>query len=126
MRSVHGIPVRGVGVDAETRCRHYASDRDVVAIRFACCEHYYPCFECHETVAGHEATRWGRDAGDREAILCGACGHQLRISAYVDGNDRCPVCDAAFNPGCRTHYHRYFDERLFEQDDRESVDESVS
>lgn len=113
MRSVNGIPIHGVDVDPKTRCRHYASDRDVVAIRFACCSRYYPCFECHEAVADHEAARWGPGDGGHEAVLCGVCGHQLPISSYLDGDDQCPSCDAAFNPGCRAHYHRYFEEHLF-------------
>ena len=32
--------LRGVGLDAQTRCAHYATARDVVALRFACCPAY--------------------------------------------------------------------------------------
>jgi len=41
---VHGHTVRGVDVGPETRCRHYDSELDVIAIRFPCCETFYPCY----------------------------------------------------------------------------------
>jgi uncharacterized CHY-type Zn-finger protein len=34
---VHGHAVRGVDVD-ESRCAHYGTERDVVAIRLPCCD----------------------------------------------------------------------------------------
>jgi uncharacterized CHY-type Zn-finger protein len=152
---VHGHTVRGVDVGPETRCRHYDSELDVIAIRFPCCGTFYPCYECHLAAADHEPERWGGDGstarGDVEdngstarggvedngstanrtaseeqgstdgtdartgAVLCGICGTVLSVAAYVDCDDRCPNCDAAFNPGCRRHYDRYFTEELFEK-----------
>lgn len=44
------VPLRGVATDPETRCTHYDSSNDVVAIRFPCCDCYYPCFRCHAAV----------------------------------------------------------------------------
>lgn len=107
-RRIHGHPVRGVGVGPETRCAHYAGERDVIAIRFACCGTYYPCFRCHGAVADHPSERWPREAFDRPAVLCGVCGRELAVEAYLTGDSRCPDCGAGFNPGCRTHRHRYF------------------
>ena len=106
-RAVGGVVVRGVDVDGETRCRHYDGDRDVVAVRFACCETYYPCFRCHGALADHEASVWTAGRFDRRAVLCGVCGTELRIGDYL-GETACPACEAPFNPGCRNHYHRYF------------------
>jgi uncharacterized CHY-type Zn-finger protein len=106
---VHGTPVHGVEVDPETRCAHYATDRDVIAIRFACCGDYYPCDECHATYVDHDARRWSREAFDTVAVLCGVCGAHHTITAYRAASDGCPDCGAAYNPGCRTHHHRYFD-----------------
>lgn len=106
-RSVAGVTVRGVDVDDETRCAHYDGPRDVVAIRFACCETYYPCYRCHAAVTDHEPAVWSAGTFDRRAVLCGACGTELRIDAYL-GETACPDCGAGFNPGCRTHYDRYF------------------
>jgi len=105
---IHGCEVRGEDVDAETRCAHYASERDVVAIKFACCETYYPCFRCHDAVAEHDAERWPAGRRDEQAVLCGACGVELAVAEYV-GAEACPACDAAFNPGCADHYHLYFE-----------------
>jgi uncharacterized CHY-type Zn-finger protein len=108
MRRVHGVPVFGVEVDPQTRCAHYDSDRDVIALRFACCDRYYPCFRCHEAVADHEADRWPRDGFGRPAVLCGVCGTELAVSEYRGCGHTCPECDAPFNPGCADHEDRYF------------------
>lgn len=107
--TVGGETVRGVGVDGETRCAHYDAPRDVVAIKFACCGTYFPCFRCHEAVADHDAERRPRDAFDEAAVLCGACGAALSVREYLDADDACPHCGAGFNPGCANHYDRYFD-----------------
>ena len=101
-------PVVGVDVDAETRCAHYHTDRDVIAIRFPCCETFYPCFRCHEACVDHDAERWPRDWFDEPAVLCGVCGFELTVRGYLDGDYQCPDCGAAFNPGCRRHADRYF------------------
>lgn len=39
--------VYGATVDQETRCTHYNTPFDVIAIKFKCCHKYYPCFKCH-------------------------------------------------------------------------------
>ena len=139
---VHGHTVRGVDVGPETRCRHYDSELDVIAIRFPCCGTFYPCYECHLAVADHEPERWGDESSaasedadrrnrprtqgddtgrtniegsDADAVLCGVCGTVLTVAEYVDCDDRCPECDAEFNPGCRRHYDYYFADELFEK-----------
>jgi len=103
------VPLRGVGVDDETRCLHYNSPRDVVAIRFACCDTYYPCHACHEACTDHDAERWPTDRFDDPAVLCGACRESLTVEAYLGCEDACPNCGAAFNPGCAAHHDRYFE-----------------
>ncbi len=103
------VPLRGVDVDPETRCAHWASPVDVVALRFGCCETYYPCASCHDAVTGHEAEPWPRDRFDEPAVLCGVCRETLTAREYLDGDDACPHCGAAFNPGCRRHRDRYFE-----------------
>jgi len=107
--SVHEIKVYGVQVDSQTRCKHYHSSLDIIAIRFPCCDAYYPCYECHTEASDHPAARWNKDQIDEKAILCGACGSQLTIREYMNSKSVCPACNAHFNPGCRTHYHLYFD-----------------
>ena len=47
--------LRGVGLDAQTRCAHYATARDVVALRFACCPAYWSCHRCHAELTDHPA-----------------------------------------------------------------------
>lgn len=105
---VGDVAVHGVDVDPETRCAHYATERDVLAIAFACCGTFYPCFECHAALADHEAEVWPRDARDVEALRCGACGAAFAIETYLAAPSSCPACDAPFNPGCVDHHDRYF------------------
>jgi len=103
------VPVCGVEVDAETRCTHYDGARDVVALRFPCCETYFPCFRCHDAVTDHESERITRASFGDPAVLCGVCGTTLSVSTYLECDDSCPDCTASFNPGCRRHRDRYFD-----------------
>jgi len=103
------VPLRGVAVDPETRCAHWDDPVDVVALRFGCCETYYPCDACHDAAADHEAVPWPRERFDEPAVLCGVCGTTLTATAYLDGDDACPACGAPFNPGCRAHRDRYFE-----------------
>lgn len=102
--SVH---VYGPTVDEHTRCIHYATELDVIAIRFICCDRYYPCHLCHQETADHPATPWPADARDQPAVLCGICGVELSVTEYMAA-DACPRCAAPFNPGCALHYPLYF------------------
>jgi uncharacterized CHY-type Zn-finger protein len=100
--------VRGVGLDAQTRCAHYRGPLDIVALKLRCCRVYYACRECHDALAGHPAEVWPITERDHAAILCGACGAELTIAAYLHAGDACPRCAAPFNPGCRSHHPLYF------------------
>ena len=100
--------VYGIGLDAETRCAHYRSALDIIAIRMKCCGLYYACKDCHEAMAGHAIEVWPLDEWDRPAVLCGACGSELTIAQYMASGYECPACGAGFNPGCRKHYRFYF------------------
>ncbi|ASK65269.1 hypothetical protein CFK39_04845 [Brachybacterium avium] len=99
--------VHGPTVDEQTRCIHYRTARDVIAIRFACCRRYYPCHLCHEETADHPSRPWPPGSGRQLAVLCGVCWAQLSIDDYV-GAPQCPQCSAAFNPGCAAHHPLYF------------------
>lgn len=103
--------VRGVDVDAETRCAHYHSPLDIIAIRLRCCGEYYACKECHDALADHALAQWPPDSFGTRAVLCGACGTELAISQYLSSGNRCPECNAAFNPRCSSHHHFYFHHR---------------
>jgi uncharacterized CHY-type Zn-finger protein len=101
--------VMGIDVDGETRCAHWRSTLDIVAIRMRCCGEYYACKDCHEALADHPIEVWPRAEWSERAILCGACGAELSIGVYLSGDNRCPACGAGFNPGCRRHHHFYFE-----------------
>jgi uncharacterized CHY-type Zn-finger protein len=109
MRVIHGWEVLGKEVDSETRCAHWHSPLDIIAIKFKCCGRWYPCFDCHAEIADHTPCVWPRDEFGEAAILCGACGHPLSVDEYLAANNSCPDCSAAFNPGCAKHYHLYFE-----------------
>ena len=94
----------------QTRCIHYHSPLDIIAIKFKCCDTYYSCFYCHEETADHAPQRWEKEEWDEKAILCGACETELTIREYLDCNYSCPSCKAPFNPGCSNHNHLYFEE----------------
>jgi uncharacterized CHY-type Zn-finger protein len=114
MRRIGSVDVRGEDVDPQTRCAHYSGERDVVALKFACCETYYPCYRCHEAGANHEAAVWPVGSEGERAVLCGACESELSIREYLTGDATCAECGAAFNPGCANHFHRYFSRELVE------------
>ncbi len=101
--------VHGRTVDGETRCVHYGTVLDVVAIRFRCCDRYYPCFSCHAEAETHPVLRWPTDKWQENAILCGVCRTELSIVSYRAAAV-CPACGAGFNPGCATHFPLYFEE----------------
>ena len=105
---VHGEEIYGEEFDQQTRCAHYHSELDIIAIKFYCCDKWFPCFECHAAMADHASQVWPHDKFDEPAVLCGACGHQLTVRQYLDCGSKCPGCGALFNPGCAKHSHLYF------------------
>lgn len=105
---IGGHRVRGLGLDAQSRCAHWHGPTDVVAIRMACCGVYYACIDCHTALADHPAQPWPATSGDARAVLCGACGHEMSIAAYLSSGSQCPACAHPFNPGCQRHWPHYF------------------
>ncbi|MBA4493225.1 CHY zinc finger protein [Paenactinomyces guangxiensis] len=103
------ISIYGKPIDNQTRCIHYATDLDIIAIRFACCGRYYPCHACHEETAGHSAIPWPKSRFAEKAVLCGACNTELSINQYLSCGYKCPACGAGFNPGCQLHADLYFE-----------------
>ncbi len=104
------IVVKGKIVDDHTRCVHYHSPLDVIAIKFNCCNQYYPCYYCHLEEANHPATIWEKTAFSTRAIFCGICQNELTIEAYKACGYHCPFCNTPFNPRCVNHDHFYFEE----------------
>jgi len=95
-------------IDHQTRCKHYHTDIDIIAIKFKCCNTYYGCYYCHEEAADHKHMVWPRNEWETKAILCGSCDTELTINQYMNSDYTCPTCQAAFNPRCQNHYHLYF------------------
>ncbi|MBG9736925.1 CHY zinc finger protein [Paenibacillus alvei] len=98
-------------IDAMTRCRHYHSEVDVIAIKFKCCDVYYGCYYCHAEMADHQPIVWPMEEQDAKAILCGSCYAELTIEQYLNSHYKCPVCHVSFNPGCKNHNHLYFEQK---------------
>lgn len=101
--------VRGINLDAQTRCAHYRTDLDVIAIKMKCCGVYYACKDCHQALAGHPIEVWPQAEWTKPAVLCGVCGFEMSIEQYMGSGYACPQCGAAFNPGCRKHSADYFE-----------------
>ncbi|MGZ3838387.1 MAG: CHY zinc finger protein [Flavisolibacter sp.] len=108
MTNASQIKVRGELIDETTRCVHYHSPLDVIAIKFRCCQAYYPCYACHEGETDHPVQRWPELEFDTLAVLCGCCQKEMTIREYLSSNNQCPSCGASFNPKCRNHHHLYF------------------
>jgi uncharacterized CHY-type Zn-finger protein len=106
---IKGFNVAGPVIDEETRCIHYHSEQDRIAIKFKCCDTYYPCILCHRETAGHDPVKWERAEYGTRAVLCGTCGAELTIDEYLAHSDACPRCSKSFNPGCSLHHHLYFE-----------------
>ncbi|ODV77654.1 uncharacterized protein CANTADRAFT_319500 [Suhomyces tanzawaensis NRRL Y-17324] len=106
------VPVCGSLVDRNTRCAHYHSVLDIVAIKFRCCGTYYPCYKCHHecTKDDHEPLRWSKkELKDFKVILCGNCYSELTFHQYSGGSATCILCRANFNPKCALDYDIYFE-----------------
>lgn len=102
--------VFGIQLDAQTRCAHYGSPLDVVAIKMKCCGKYFACKDCHDALADHPLEPWPQRERSCRAILCGVCRSELTIVQYLENPGYCSRCTAPFNPGCREHHHWYFTE----------------
>ena len=101
--------VKGIDLDSQTRCAHWHSALDIIAIKMKCCGEYYACKDCHDVLADHSIAVWPCEEWNHQAVLCGACGVEMSIADYLRSENRCPYCMAQFNPGCRNHYNFYFE-----------------
>ena len=86
--------VLGPVVDDMTRCVHYRTEVDIVAIRFTCCNEYYPCHRCHEETADHPAQQWKLSERDQEAALLAARADPAH-DRVVPRDDRVPELPVA-------------------------------
>ena len=105
--------LKGNLYDQHTRCSHYHSELDIMAIKFKCCsdivECYYPCYKCHEELTSHKNLRWTtRQLLTEKVILCGSCYTEMTFPEYKQAL-KCVQCGGQFNPGCKAHYGLYFE-----------------
>lgn len=101
--------VKGQLVDDQTRCIHWHSALDIIAIKFKCCNTYYACYECHREIADHQSEVWAKNEWQERAIMCGICKTELSIHEYFRSGNICPHCQGSFNPNCSKHYNLYFE-----------------
>ncbi|MBP2622941.1 CHY zinc finger protein [Streptococcus oricebi] len=99
--------VFGLEIDEETRCLHYHSDLDIVALKCWACQDYFSCYQCHDSLRDHHFVAYPSKQKSDKVVLCGACKSELTISLYR-GQLSCPNCKRAFNPACKNHYDLYF------------------
>jgi uncharacterized CHY-type Zn-finger protein len=104
------LKIYGENIDDETRCKHYHTVEDVIAIKMHCCNKYYACIACHLENETHAASVWPKETFHTNAIYCGVCKSQMSITNYLASDNTCPNCKASFNPKCSNHYHLYFEQ----------------
>lgn len=104
------ILLKGKLVDNHTRCEHWHSELDIIALKFKCCETFYPCYECHKESTSHEVLRYHSNT-EEKVVLCGNCNTSMTFAEYQSNKEplRCPYCMSKFNPGCSNHYDLYFE-----------------
>ena len=101
------VQAQGLLVDDESRCVHYHSDKDIVALQCYDCKKYYACYRCHNTLETHTFCPYPLNLKEDRLILCGSCGNTLTYVEYTEKGTS-PFCNAAFNPACQNHYPIYF------------------
>lgn len=102
------MQVYGDILDEETRCQHYHSEKDIVALKCFACQKYYPCFLCHDRYEDHVFLAYPVSRSEDRVVLCGHCRTEQTISQYLGCEDACPICAHPFNPGCKNHRSIYF------------------
>ena len=101
--------IKGKPIDEQTRCIHYHSPLDIIAIKFKCCNDYYPCYYCHKEGTDHPPQVWKKDEQNKKAVLCGICKYEMTIQEYLYSKNQCPSCCSKFNPNCSKHHSFYFE-----------------
>ena len=106
-----GPPIDGLELQrhGESRCAHWHSALDVLAIQAPCCGRYYACASCHDACETHALEPWPASTSlEQRALQCGVCRHLFSIQTYISGPEPpccpSPSCGAAMNPGCKLHW----------------------
>ncbi|KAK6464321.1 hypothetical protein DFJ63DRAFT_283969 [Scheffersomyces coipomensis] len=121
----NNISLKGKLIDKHTRCQHYYSKLDIIALKYKCCRVYYPCFQCHLELIDHNVEKFNVTdlAMGEKVVLCGNCYSELTFKEYSEAKVKssisenedicyiqtCIKCNSQFNPNCSLHYELYFD-----------------
>ena len=100
--------IYGLLVDNESRCQHYHTELDIVALKCFGCLKYYACYQCHDSLEEHIAFELILVISSRTRSLCGVYQHEMVIDEYQEAIV-CPNCHSAFNLACSKHYDIYFE-----------------
>ena len=79
---IRGINIYGKPVDQQTRCQHWHSDLDIIAIKIHCCAKNYPCFSCHEETADHSPSVSHTDVNNNTIFPCGFVSKLMSTAYY--------------------------------------------
>lgn len=99
--------IYGELLDHESRCRHYHTVLDIVALKCWSCRRYYACYQCHDQFECHDFTPYPRTRKEDKVVICGVCHKEMSIASYEEAS-ACPRCGSAFNPACHKHKEIYF------------------
>lgn len=100
--------IEGIAVDEQGRCAHYNAPVDIVCYKFPHSNTYYPCNLCYEEINHKSPAEKYPIHSEVPAVLCGVCQTEIPINQYVNVT-QCPNCTYPFNPGCKNHFHYYFE-----------------
>lgn len=100
--------IHGNLIDGKGRCIHYYSEKDIVAIKFKCCNKFYACHLCHAENENHQTILWQSTETKKKVVACGTCLESISIGVYKEVT-KCPYCHSNFNPNCSKHHHLYFE-----------------
>ena len=100
--------INGLLVDDQSRCQHYHSTLDIVALKCFECQKYYACYQCHDSLEEHSFRAYPCQLKQDKVLICGVCRHEMTIEEYQEAV-ACPNCHSVFNPACSKHYDIYFE-----------------
>ncbi|MGT2908167.1 CHY zinc finger protein [Streptococcus dentiloxodontae] len=101
------VAIYGLLVDRQSRCQHYQTDLDIVALKCFGCQRYYACYLCHDTLENHSYQAYPSSYSRDKAVVCGVCYYEMTIEHYQKSK-ACPNCQSRFNPNCAKHRNIYF------------------
>lgn len=85
------IEAQGFLVDKQTRCIHYHSKLDIIALQCYDCKKYYACYRCHDSLENHLFEPYPSSLIQDKPILCGVCLNLLTYKQYKESLS-CPFC----------------------------------